>query len=264
MGKFVWDVVLLNRKHAIMNKQQLVLVFFLIVQFFTSLVFAALLKKPPLEDWLDELPQIQFAKTQSKFRYPGVTGDLIHELFQQQGHEDLQRSLDLTNIKRLLAQGADVNVTNEAGLTLFMAVIVTDRIADSKKEAILREMLNFNVNLNLCSNDGKSVFWLAAERELIDVMHFLKNAGAPTNCFYEKKSIVEYAQAEKLEKTLAYLRQQGFALFEKSQDSLDALDLLGAVQVETESEKTGASPVFQTGVHSFGRVCSFEGSEGGS
>ena len=129
-----------------------------------------------------QLPIEQSLSSDRGIFYVGVTGDLINELFGNQRLKESFGSLNIEKIRSLLDFGADVTIVNEHGLTLFMAVIISDRIELKKKEQIVQVMLSnarsLRAFLEHKDEEGKTAFWYAAEQQYVDIMFLLERNGA--------------------------------------------------------------------------------------
>lgn len=144
------------------------------------IVFGFLFYLVPIQGTLLSIsPQLDGAS--SSIVYGGYTGQLLEELFGNPDHQILSKKLDLEKMRKLLDAGANVNIVNMHGMTLFMAVIVTDRIVLKKKEQIIQLMLahahNLKNFLDHKDEDGKTPFWCAADREYLDIMFLLEHNG---------------------------------------------------------------------------------------
>ena len=79
---------------------------------------------------------------------------------------------DITEIQRLIAAGADVNATDNSGMTALMF---------AAKEDTAKVLLEAGADVNAKDNDGKTALMFAATNNSSDVAWLLLAAGADAN-----------------------------------------------------------------------------------
>ena len=161
--------------------------------------------------------------------YGGYTGQLLDELFCNPYHADCSKKLDLEKIRLLLTCGANVNIVNDHGVTLFMAVIITDRITLKKKEQIIQVMLSHAKHLkdflHHKDEDGKSAYLCALDREYLDIMFLLEHQNidiyALIQFYYDAGELVamsplQYASCFGLDRVRAFYADRLKQYFDKA------------------------------------------------
>ncbi|MCS5708912.1 ankyrin repeat domain-containing protein [Candidatus Berkiella cookevillensis] len=123
---------------------------------------------------------------------------------------------NLENTKNMLERGAEVNATDQAGMTALM--LVSEKNSTDSIETLLRSGSDINVK----DKKGKTALMYALEKKSIDAVKALLSSGADIN-----------AQDEKGKTALMY------ALEKKSMDAVEALLRLDAdINVQDKKGKT--------------------------
>lgn len=129
---------------------------------------------------------------------------LTQELFGCAKHHDEKIPLNLSNMQKLLDAGSDLDYENDHKITLFMAVILTDRITLAKKSSILAFLLTYKPDLEHKDNDGYTAFWYATHDQNVDIMKLLVAAGARIDYVVKGCTPFNYAVQNNLEQAAGF------------------------------------------------------------
>lgn len=91
---------------------------------------------------------------------------------------DTIRSLSVANIKKMLDNGADVNVRNKIGRTPLINSVCVQNTTQQKINAVVRLLVDYGADLNSQCSNGDTALYKAAKFNKILVVDELTKLGA--------------------------------------------------------------------------------------